>query len=243
MILPIVDTFSQPFEAWTRRSATEDEMLANYRLTGAMYQDTNDKLIATVTNAFEAAMYMATVGVDNRLVSHINEALDHDHSYKQWRLAMPKRTPPGLKKYKSSYPNYDADQVNKEINEFGHYLSPGQVLFHAGVWPGGSSLVTDRPLSTSFCPQVALKNAENKGKALGAGRIDLFVIRVAGSATKAFAYKRKGMALGHENEVVFAAGASLSLRAETLVREDYPVGNTFPEQKYAPVYVLEIDLT
>lgn len=242
MILPIVDPFSQPFEVWTTRNATQEEMIANYRRTGVMYATTNDKLITTVTNGFEAAMYMAQVGADGALGNHVNHALDSDYNYKQWRLAMPRATPQGLKNYKSSYPHYDADQVNKEINEFGHYLSPGQVLFHAGVWPGGTSLVTDRPLSTSFCPQVALRNADHNGKAYEAGRIDLLVIRVAESATKAFAYKRKGMALGHENEVVFAAGASLSWFSETLVRKDYPAGKAFHDSKDVPAYVLEIDL-
>ena len=103
-------------------------------------------------------------------------------------------------------------------------------------------MVTDRPLSTSLCPQVALRNADHNGKAYEAGRIDLLVIRVAESATKAFAYKRKGMALGHENEVVFAAGAGLSWFSETLVRKDYPAVKAFHDSKDVPAYVLEIDL-
>lgn len=243
MILPIVDPFSQPFEVWTTRDATQEEMLEDFRRTGTMYARTNDRLIATVTNGFEAAIYMAKVGADGALGNHVNNALDCDHNYNQWRLAMPRATPPGLKKYKSSYPHYDANEVNKEINEFGRYLPPGQVLFHAGVWLGGTELVTDRPLSTSLCPQVALRNADHNGKAYEAGRIDLLVIRVAESATKAFAYKRKGMALGHENEVVFAAGASLSWFSETLVRKDYPAGKAFHDGKHVPAYVLEIDLT
>ena len=67
MILPIVDPFSQPFEVWTTRDATQEEMLEDFRRTGTMYARTNDRLIATVTNGFEAAMYMAQVGADGAL--------------------------------------------------------------------------------------------------------------------------------------------------------------------------------
>ena len=159
---------------------------------------------------------------------------------------MPSATPPGLKKYKSSYPSYDPVQVQREINAHGALLPVDQVLFHAGVWPGGTSLVTDRPLSTSFCPQVALRNADHKGKAYDAGRIDLFVVRIAASSTKAFVYKRKGLDLGHENEVVFAAGATLNLISATRIRENYSAGKVglyaHLDTKKIPVYVLEIDI-
>ena len=180
---------------------------------------------------------------DNGLGNHINDALDNDSSYAVWRREMPSATPPNLKNYKSRYPAYDAVQVDSEINVHGACLSPGQVLFHAGVWPGGLSLVTDRPLSSSFCPQVALRNAEHRGKAYDANRIDLFVLRIAASATKAFAYKRKGLALGHENEVLFASGANLSLSSQNLARHDHPVGKAHCSEKRVPLYVLEIELS
>lgn len=246
MALPIVDTFNPPYEAWTSRIPTHEEMMEMHRQTGRFSMHINDRLIARVTNPLEAAHYIATVGADNGLGFHIDRVLDNDKGYAQWRRSMPSATPPGLKKYKSSYPSYDPVQVQNEINAHGILLPVGQELFHAGVWPGGTSLVTDRPLSTSFCPQVALRNADHKGKAYDAGRIDLFVVRVADSSTKAFVYKRKGLDLGHENEVVFAAGATLKLISETLIRDDYSAGKVLEfarlDTKHVPIYVLEIDL-
>lgn len=246
MGLTIVDTFNPPYEAWTSRTPTHEEMMEIYRQTGMFSTHINDKLIARVTNPWEAAHHIATVGADGGLGNHINKVLDHDAGYVQWRRSMPSATPPGLKKYKSSYPFYDLVQVQNEINAHGVLLPIGQELFHAGGWPGGTSLVTDRPLSTSFCPQVALRNADHKGKAYDAGRIDLFVVRVASSRTKAFVYKRKGLTLGHENEVVFAAGATLNLISETLIRDDYPAGTVGDSVnlviRRVPIYVLEIDL-
>lgn len=243
MTLPLVDPFIQPYEAWTTRTPSVEEMKEIQKQTGKVSFHVNDQLIAKVNIGLEAAHYIGRVGADNGLGNHINDALDSNSSYAVWRRVMPSATPPGLKNYKSSYPAYNAAQVNSEIDVYGAFLSPGQVLFHAGLWPGGKLLVTDRPLSTSFCPQVALRNAEHKGKAYDANRIDLIVVKVVDSATKAFAYMRKGLRLGHENEVLFAAGASLSLISQTLVRHDYPICNAHFSEKRVPLYVLEIDLS
>lgn len=244
--LPIVDTFNPPYEAWTTRTPTQAEMMEIRTQTGRFCTHINDQLIARVTNPLEAAHFIAARGADGGLGNHINNALDRDAGYTQWRRSMPSATPPGLKDYKSRYPFYDPAQVQDEINAHGVVLPVGQELFHAGGWPGGASLVTDRPLSTSFCPQVALRNADHKGKAYDEGRIDLFVVRVAASSTKAFVYKRRGLSLGHENEVVFAAGATLKLISETLIRDDYSAGKVGEHArlvtKNVPVYVLEIDL-
>lgn len=243
MTLPLVDPFIQPYEAWTKKTPSIEEIMEIQKRTGKVSLHVNDQLIARVTTALEAAHHVGRVGADNGLGNHINYALDNDSNYAVWRRAMPSATPPGLKKYKSNYPAYDDAQVNIEIDAHGAFLSPGQALFHAGMWPGGNSLLTDRPLSTSFCPQVALRNAEHKGKAYDADRIDLFVLRVATSATKVFAYKRKGLGLGHENEVLFAAAARLSLISQTLVRPDHPVGKAHCSEKRVPLYVLEIELS
>lgn len=243
MSLPIVDPFIQPYEAWTTRTPSLEEMMESQKRTGKFSLHVNDQLIAKVTTGLEAANHIGRVGADNGLGNHINDALDSNRSYEVWRRQMPSATPAGLKNYKSRYPAYDAAQVNSEIDTHGAFLSPGQVLFHAGVWPNENSLVTDRPLSTSFCPQVALRNAEHKGKAYDANRIDLFVLRIVSSATKAFVYKRKGLGLGHENEVLFAAGANLSFISQNLVRHDHPVGKAGYSEKRVPLYVLEIELS
>lgn len=89
---------------------------------------------------------------------------------------------------------------------------------------GGDRLTTERPLSSSFCPQVALRNADHKGKGYDAGRIDLLVLRATNPRTNVFAYKRKGTNLGHGNEVLFAARANLTLTSSELVSVDYTAG-------------------
>ena len=173
MSLPLVNTFVPPYEKWKTRRQTYEEML----VSGNPLMDIRVRLEATVANAHDAATYIGRVGADNGLGNAINRALDNSVAYKHWRQAMPSKTPEALSRYQKSYPHCDLAQVSAEIERIGQVLSEGQCLFHAGLWPGGDRLTTNRPLSTSFCPQVALRNADHKGKGYDAGRIDLFVLR------------------------------------------------------------------
>ena len=184
--LPLVDTFSPPYEAWETRDATLEEMLAaqNPRL------HVDVRLKAAVSNANEAANYMAAVGADNGFGNFINTALDNSVAYKSWRRAMPSKTPDELSRYQKCYPNCDFQLVSIEIEAVGYVVSEGQCLFHAGLWPGGNRLLTNRPLSTSFCPQVALRNADHKGKGYDAGRVDLFVLKAVNQIGRASCRER-----------------------------------------------------
>lgn len=245
MSLPVVDPFNEPYDAWEARRATYDEMMEIHQRTGELQTHINVRLIARVTTGLEAATFMGEVGADGGIDFHINAALDNDPNFNAWRRAMPRATPQALKDYKVNYPDYNAVQVDHEINTHGALLSPGQVLYHAGLWPDGNSLVTTRPLSTSLCPQVALRNAEHRGKAYDAGRIDLFALRVTKPMTRAFVYKRKGVKLKNENEVLLASGAVLTLVSQTPGRADHLVGKSISfgiAKKRIPVYVLEVEL-
>lgn len=237
-MLPPVDPFAQPYEVWETRPATTHEMMAQ----GSM-ADINVRVLERVGDAVAAAAYVVRVHSDNGLGRHVSEALDNSKELKAWRNAMPSRTPPAIAMYQKSLPDSDMAAVSQEIEQYGALMSPGQCLYHGGLWQGGTELVTDRPLSTSLCPQVALRNAEFKAKAYDAGQIDLLVLRVTDPQTKAFAFRRKGSSLGHENEVLFGAGASLQRISEVRVRDDYPVGKWAHPDKEIPAYVLEIAIS
>ncbi len=244
-ILPLINPFLQPYEKWSTRTLTPEEMLDIHRRTGQFELHINDRLLATVTNPFEAATHMAKVGVDNGLESHIDEALSNSQEYSLWRSSMPSRTPSEIAKYQKEYPYCNFENASAEINSIGATLSPGQILFHGGVWPGGQRFVAERPLSTSLCSQVALRNAEHRGKAYDAGRIDLFVLYIAEPATNIFVYRRNGTNLGHEKEVLFAKGVELELCNQILIRNDYKVckanGINLLEKR-VPIYVLEVNV-
>jgi hypothetical protein len=242
-ILPLVSTFATPYEAWSSRIATHEEIISEHKRLGYFTTSINDQLIAKVNTPFEAAKYIAFVGADNGLGTHINSALDSCPNYASWKKAMPPATPYALKKYQKEYPFYDSNAVSREINTVNAKLSVGQTLFHAGLWPRDTNvLITDRPLSTSFCPQVALRNAEHGAKAYDANRIDLFVLNVTEPCTNVYAFKRKGTNMGHENEVLFAAGASLSLKSKTCINDQYLACKYDMPNKKISVYVLEIDI-
>lgn len=213
--------------------------------TGGFITFVNDKLIARVTNALEAANYICDIGADNGLGNFINSALNNSPHFKTWRGAMPSRTPNALSKYQKEFPNYSHIDVDSEINSIGQSLADGQMLFHGGLWPGGNSdeFKLIRPFSTSFCPQVALRNAEHKGKAYDNNRINLFVLRATRPTTKVFSFRRSGTNLGHENEVLFASGAYLKLRAINLIRNDYLASKYSMPDKKIEIYVYEIDIS
>lgn len=185
----------------------------------------NDKLVARITNEYEAAEYMAKCGVDNGLELHIDGVLAADPAFQQWLHAMPETTPAALEAYQHDYPLDDYGQVDLAIRTHGASLSPGQLLFHGGHidFPSDGKLVTTRPLSATFCPQVALREAEWRGKAYEAGRICLYVLRVRSPDHKAFVFNPNASDKGNEKEVLFAAGTTLHLRSAKRLRSDYTV--------------------
>jgi hypothetical protein len=245
--VPLINPFIKPYEVWSQRDATHEEMMEAIRRTGrAPSFRVNDQLLQTITTPLQAAKYMANEGSDRGLECHIEDELDNGGGYASWRRAMPSATPSSISTYQKSYPHYDANQVNNDINSIGVTLPPGQQLFHGGLWPGGDSFTTDHPLSTTFCPQVAMRELEHKGKAYDAGRIDLFVLRATSPMINMFIFRNKGTNLGHEKEVLFAAGVNLTLQNCTLIRNDYKVCKVAHGAgliyKEVPVYVFEIDI-
>jgi len=245
MNLPLVNVFTTPYEAWYTRNATLEEMQKHMEEHGNMVPFVNDGLKARISNHLEAASYMAKNGADNGLEGFIDRHLDNDANYRALRNAMPSKTPAVLYDFQQKYPNYSAVDVDCEINNIGHSLSDGQFLFHGGLWPNpaASEIVLNSPFSTSFCPQVALRNAEWKGKAYDAGQIDLFVLRASNPRTNVFAFRRKGTSMGNEKEVLFASGAKLSLRERTLIRDDYVAAKYGFQNKSIPIYVIKVDIS
>ncbi|MDT8854817.1 hypothetical protein RNZ50_07250 [Paracoccaceae bacterium Fryx2] len=236
--LPIVDTFTKPYKAWRTRAPTAEEVVENQSAA-----QIKEELIACVSNAHSAADYMLKVQVDNALGNYVETALQTSGEYRCWQKAMPSKTPNAISKYQKDLTGSNLAEVSNEIGQHGSFLAHGQSMFHGGLWTGGSVVVTSRPLSTSLCPQVALRNAEFNAKAYDAGRLDLLVLRVAGLEVKAFVFKRNGTKLGHESEILLSSGVTLKLIAETLVRSDYPATKSNHPPKAISVYVLDVDVS
>ncbi|WP_353220646.1 hypothetical protein [Salinisphaera sp. S4-8] len=245
MRLPLVDVFKSPYEAWSMRGATESEMRQQLRESGHILGWVRDRLQERINTHYEAACYIASVGADNALEGFIDRQLQRCESYKSMRAMMPSRTPPALSRFQQRYPNYSVCDVDYEISRIGHTLSEGQQLFHGGVWPGADSadISLAKPFSMSFCPQVALRNAEWRGKAYDAGQINLLVLRVVRSSTPVFVFRQRGAKMGNEKEVLIASHANLSVRASIRIKDDYVVGKYGFADKTVPIYVCEVDIT
>lgn len=244
MKAPTINVFAKPYEVWETRNPNKQEALDYYCRYNKFITNINVRLIEEITNHFEAAKYMAINCADNALENFIDDFLDNSPEYKSFRKMMPSLTPPALYYYQQKYTQISKIKANIEINNINCTLGDNQHLFHGGLWPDFSSdnFTTSAPLSTTFCPQVALRNAEWLGKAYDAGQIDLFVIRSINSKTNAFCYRRRGTRMGNEKEVILASGARLILKRRTLIRDDYPIAAYNKPDKTIPIYVIEVDL-
>lgn len=244
--LPIVRPFDQPFRKWTQRNATLAEAMASLQ-TGPISLTVNDELIACVTNEYDAAKFIANIGADNALEWHINSALGADLGFQQLLQNRPAKTPNALNSYQLDYPLKDYGKVDVEIRDFGALLSHGQLLFHGGQlpFPQSNTIVTSRPLSTTFCPQVALREAEYETKAYNAGEVCLYLLSVCSTNTQAFVFNPNSSKKGHEKEVLFASGVTLIQRSKELIRNDYTVRRYIGMnelKKQVNFYLCKVDL-
>lgn len=245
--LPLVNVFKNPYELWDERDQTVDEMIQS----GNFHYRVKVKLNSLVTNHLEAAAHMLSNVVDNQLEQFIKNDLNRSLSYKKMREGMPSQTPKSISDYQNRFQSGGFHNVSSDINNIGKKLSEGQRLFHGGLWPIdlGEKFTTSRPFSTSFCAQIALRNAKWGGKAYDAGEINLFVLRVVTPQTNVFCCRINGTNKGHEAEVLFASGAELTLRSKTLIRSDSKVfksdGNIAGGvvDKEVPAYVIEVDIS
>lgn len=243
MSLSIVDPFAgQPYNVWTKRRKTEAEWIADLQATGNRRWEINDQVREVLHTPLDAARYMAREGMDHELSDYIDAALSNSAAHAAWIAAMPAHPPNPIAIYQNDFRNHVSAAVDAEILRCGIELPVGQVLFHGGFWMGDASdtFTTTLPLSTTLCPQVAIKEAEHRGKAYDAGELHLLVLRIENPAAKAYVFQRTGTDLGHENEVLFASGLRLERRSQILVRTDYPATKPDCPDKVIPVSVVEV---
>ena len=148
----------------------------------------------------------------------VDDQLQNSEEMKEWRKVMPRKTPEAIALYQKSPNSVNYGDVTKAINETGAMLPEGQVLFHGGDL---HDCILTRPLSTTFCPQVARQEASWKGKAKAAGSVNIYKITITGSEVTGYALKQKGTSHGNEKEVLISANHRLK------------VGNMFHEDVLA----------
>ncbi|WLG25990.1 hypothetical protein [Pseudomonas lurida] len=245
----LINVFAQPYEVWTQRETSFEEamdLVKNHDLHISQAMQVNDQLVEVVSTHFQAATRMLLKRSDNGLENHVNGALYASNEYRALRGLMPMHEPEALTSYQGSFTEQDWATADAAINAYGIEMSEGQILFHGGLWPSDSlTFTTTRPFSTSFCPQVALRNAEWRGKAFDAGRVDLMVVRVTQPRAKAYAYNLEGEH-GNEKEIVFASGAKLHRVNETYVTDMHvcKVNSSLQEiEKTVSAYLVEVAIS
>lgn len=246
---PPVDIFSIPYEIWETRGPTPQEASQSLSEGNGYPHEIKIRIKETISNPHEAVSYSVRVGgSDNRFEGFVDRQLEISQEYKALRQSMSSRTPQSISDYQNKYSGSCLDQVLEDIEACGSPVGVGTVLYHGGLCPSetGEVFITERPLSTSFCPQIALRNAVWGSKAFDAGEIHMLILRIADSATKAFATRLKGTNKGHEKEVVFSSGASLSILSKKLLTDSYKITKFNRDlstvEKLIPVYVFEIEL-
>lgn len=245
----IVNVLATPYEVWTLRDTTLEEQLDlvnNHGLKPIEALSVKDKRVQVVATHVDAATRMLRERADIGLENHIDRALDASIEYRDLRAMMPQDEPQALTAYQGEFSKQGWTAADQAIQANGVEIADGQVIFHGGRWASDQpTFITSRPLSTSFCPQVALRNAEWQGKAYDADRVDLMVLRVKDSKTKGYAYSREG-AHGNEKEVVFASGALLTRVRETHIADMKVAKVTEGLQtvsKVVPAYLVEVDIS
>ncbi|WP_280564834.1 hypothetical protein [Chromohalobacter sp. 48-RD10] len=210
-----------------------------------------DRLVARINNPYDAANYTLLNLGCTRLDELIEDELNNSAAYQQMRSLMPSKTPRVLSDFQNRFQSSQFGDVSDAINAVGKTTAVGQILFHGGYWPYavGQTVVSARPLSTSFSPHMACQNAIWAGKAYDAGELHLMIMRVVNPSANAFCFRMRGTSKGHEKEVLFSAGARITLRNKILVKnygKAYKAccahaGNVL--KKPIPYYILEIDVS
>jgi len=248
MMLPLVNVFSNAYIKKSERDREYDERLDFFKKNGYISNTVDDKVKECIWFAKEAADYICRVVIDNELDTFIERELKKSINYAKMIRSMPPKTPDVLLQYKTSPNTVNLFEVDREIDIHGRYLSDGQYLFHGGDWDSFKNILenTSRPLSTSFCPQIALRNAEWGGKAYHAGKVDLLVLKVTNPKTKAFVYNNK-ISKAIEKEVLFSSGAKLVLKKKEPVKYDHYVGASDGSwgilEKKVPYSLIEVDIS
>lgn len=242
MYLPLINVFDSPYQIWKNEPSAIDKILARFEKRTLPPK----QLVKSICNHFDAASHILEKGMDNGLEFHIDSYLRSSRACNSWHSQIPNQIPKPLYDYKNLYPKYNIAQVDEVINSLDMYLSEDQTLFHGGLFDDFGEYPTNKPLSASFCPQVALRNAEWRGKAYDRGQIDIFVLKVKAPSSKVFFYNLEDK-LGNEKEVLFASGAQLRFIRRTQIRDDYCVGKINSDlqefEKIIPVYVVEAEIS
>ncbi|MBQ4836792.1 hypothetical protein [Pseudoalteromonas luteoviolacea] len=221
MKLDLINVFEQPYEFCKYTELSSEEMDRYFEEHNEI-KTVRKEFLYEIKTHFDAAKHIADKLCDSHLESHIDRHLQSDSKFKKLLNKMPKLTEQ-IKLHKTGYNSCNESQLIKEMSSLCYSLSDGQVLFHGGhlLKNGQEEVILDRPLSTSFCPQIALRNAQWRNKAGEAGVLELYILTLRDSNTNVFVFDPNNQddEKRHEKEVLFQRGLSLKLKSRIKVKD------------------------
>ena len=244
--LPIINPFEKPYIVYNTHSPTIEEMKINDHNGIFFNTPIRDDIKQIIGNHTIAAKYVLEGNDANEVENYITQFLKNSSEYRIWRENMPSITPQCFKDYqqKSKYSSVELDDYFKNCESF---LSEGQVLFRGGKYHGviNQCLRCPQITSTTFCPQVALREAEWNGKAYNDDEINLWLITIRNPQIKIFIYNFFKSKMGNEKEVVLQSDCKFFLREKILINDHYKVFSPHtpnPLSKYVCAYLLYVDV-
>lgn len=167
----------------------------------------------TVRNARDFVLHTLGHYVGSGVVNEFRRQLHVHPQLRQAKAAMPylKDSAP-LKEYQRASGKFTADTLNTEVRHFGRFIAPGQVLFHGGSCRPSevATFVTNKPLSTSLCPQIAAWHAYNDLLPAPNPAPAIWILSAPYGNRKAVVYRKGGAGMEHEQEVLIEAGSTIS---------------------------------
>ena len=243
-VLPLINIFQEPFIRWERRNLDPQEAINGKYSFEEIRAGVKTGNFISLNNYFESVFYVSKYLGDTMLTCFIESTLAENSVLKSWLREMPSVTPQILKDYQNKYHERDFLEVDVAIRKAMCVLSEGQTLIHGGLWWGKEDVViTNRPLSTTFCPQVALAETLHNAKAYYSDRIDLIILTCTNPQTNVFVYKHKRIQKAHEKEVLFASGARLQKVREIFITSLDVYKDHGSEGKSVPIYAVEVLIT
>jgi hypothetical protein len=176
----------------------------------------------TIHNPYELVIHTLDNYGRSGVISKYREAFNAARKLAKKSKSLPTfRETPHSKKYQQTSRG-DVDSINSEIDNFGLYLSCGQVLFHGGdTQSPEQSFTTSHQFSTTFCPQIAAWHAYNDGigkwgrknsaHPLEAENPTIWILEVSASLNKkALIFHKGGANMSDEMEAVFETGVTVT---------------------------------
>ena len=123
--------------------------------------------------------------------------------------------------------------MGSEIDEYGAFLCPDQILFHGGDFDlTNEFFLTQRPFSTTFSPSIALWHARNDGTGKWnvcdsavptASKNQTVIIITITTPIKAIIFHKGGANMADEKEALLPAGVIIAFEGARIICKDVQI--------------------